>query len=412
MKQELVKYFVILSLVFFESRVLTRGEHEIAADGYSHNTTSHDVTNYGAVGDGITDDTKAFEAAWGAACTSGLDEVSISVPSGKAFLVSRIVFQGPCKPILISFQILGTIVAPPRSKWDQAQIIADEWLFFHQVVGLEVLGYGQGLIDGKGGSWWSYGPNVRRPTALRFSHCSELRVSGLIHIDSPMNHISINECSNVRLTELHMIAPITSPNTDGIDISASTNISVHDSKMETGDDCIAINGGTSHVNITGIDCGPGHGISIGSLGKDGRYEEVEDITVSNCSFHRTHNGVRIKTWQGGSGFARRITFSNINFDATDNPVIIDQYYCPHQICTEKKSAVKVSDVKYIGLRGTSISRDATINFSCSQTVPCVDIQMDDVNIVPIDQQPPFTQCINAQVTEHSSTPALRCRNRQ
>jgi len=28
----------------------------------------------------------------------------------------------------------------------------------------------------------------------------------------------------------------------------------------SGDDCIAINSGSSNINITGINCGPGHGI--------------------------------------------------------------------------------------------------------------------------------------------------------
>ncbi|XP_073137344.1 probable polygalacturonase At3g15720 [Henckelia pumila] len=379
--KEFVKYFVILGLILIL-------EPKIAADEYD---TIHDVTNYGAVGDGITDDTKAFESAWEAACTSGSSN-SVIVPTGE-FLVSRIVFQGPCKFTSLSFQILGKIVAPPRSKWRKT--VEHEWLYFHNVDGLNVTGNGQGVIHGNGLSWWSTGV---RPTALRFSHCHGLTVSGLKHVDSQRNHISINECNNVIITNLHIVAPILSPNTDGIDVIGSTDLLILDSIIETGDDCIAINGGTSRVNITRIACGPGHGISIGSLGKDGRYDQVEAISVSNCSFRGTKNGVRIKTWQGGSGFARRINFSDINFDAAYNPVIIDQYYCPHETCNIQKSAVKVSDVKYVRLSGTSMSKGATINFSCSQTVPCTDILIEDVHIVPIDQEPPSVQCINAQIS--------------
>ncbi|XP_075512608.1 putative polygalacturonase At3g15720 [Primulina tabacum] len=392
-----VQYFVILGLVFLESN--------IAADG---NETTHDVRNYGAVGDGITDDTKGFEAAWEAACTSDSGDVKVSVPPG-IFLVSRIQFQGPCKSRPISFQILGTIVAPPRSKWGKTDKVL-EWLHFHKVDELAVIGNGQGIIHGNGHSWWSYGAAESRPTALRFSCCNGLIVRGLKHMDSQRNHISINQCKNVSITKLRIVAPMESPNTDGIDIGASTNVEIHDSIMETGDDCIAINGGTSRVNISGIACGPGHGISIGSLGKDGSYDEVEAIAISNCSFRRTENGLRIKTWQGGKGFARRIRFSNIKFDAADNPIIINQYYCPHKTCRNKKSAVKVSDVTYVGLHGTSISKGATVNISCSQTVPCTHIRMDDVNIVPTDQGAPSVQCINADVTEHLSNLALHCHN--
>ncbi|KAK1271027.1 putative polygalacturonase [Acorus gramineus] len=83
----------------------------------------------------------------------------------------------------------------------------------------------------------------------------------------------------------------------------------------------------SNVNITGVACGPGHGISIGSLGKDGDRATVEQIHVQHCSFSGTTNGARIKTWQGGSGYARGITFNNITLTSTANPIIIDQFYC-------------------------------------------------------------------------------------
>jgi len=44
-------------------------------------------------------------------------------------------------------------------------------------------------------------------------------------------------------------------------------------------------------------------ISIGSLGRDQVHDMVEQVYVHNCSFTRTTNGARIKTFQvfkGGS----------------------------------------------------------------------------------------------------------------
>ncbi|KAL2243466.1 UNVERIFIED_CONTAM: putative polygalacturonase, partial [Sesamum indicum] len=246
--------------------------------------------------------------------------------------------------------------------------------------------------------------------ALRFSHCNELQVRGLKHRNSQKNHVSINGCNGATISNLDIRAPAKSPNTDGIDISASSNLHIHNCLMATGDDCIAINGGTSNVDISNIACGPGHGISIGSLGKDGRHDEVEGISITNSIFTRTDNGVRIKTWQGGSGFARNITFSKITFVAANNPVIIDQYYCPHKKCANKTSAVKVSHVRYSGLHGTSICKNATINFSCSQTVPCTDIVVDDVDIESVYPNDSTTaHCINAHGTAaHALHPAMDC----
>lgn len=46
-----------------------------------------------------------------------------------------------------------------------------------------------------------------------------------------------------------------------------------------------------------INCGPGHGISIGGLGKDNAKAIVSNVTVQNANMKNTLTGVRIKTWQ-------------------------------------------------------------------------------------------------------------------
>ncbi|KAL0378241.1 UNVERIFIED_CONTAM: putative polygalacturonase [Sesamum radiatum] len=235
--------------------------------------------------------------------------------------------------------------------------------------------------------------------------------TGLKHRNSQQNHISVDGCNAATISNLDIRAPAESPNTDGIDISGSTHIRIHDCLVATGDDCIAIKAGTSNVNISNIACGPGHGISIGSLGEDGNDDQVEGISITNSNFTRTENGVRIKTWQGGSGFAKNITFSGITFIAVDNPIIIDQHYCPHKKCADKStSAVKISDVKYSGLHGSSISKTATINFSCSTTVPCTNIVMDDVDIESADQShhSATAYCTNAQGKAHAVHPSVNC----
>ncbi|XP_057774789.1 probable polygalacturonase At3g15720 [Salvia miltiorrhiza] len=373
----------------------------------SSSDTTFDVTKFGATGNGRTDDAKAFESAWAAACNKSLGTTSkVIVPSGSTFLVSSVKFAGPCNSRSITFEILGSIVAHPREAWGNEDV--GEWIFFHQVEGLSVVGNGQGVIDGQGDSWWRHGDQSNSPTAMRFSHCNNLHVSGLKHMNSQRNHISINGCNHANISNLHITAPGTSPNTDGIDISSSTNLNIQDCVMATGDDCIAINGGTSSVFISRITCGPGHGISIGSLGKNGKHDEVEGIHVENCSFIRTQNGVRIKSWQGGAGFAKNIVFSNINFESADNPVIIDQYYCPHQTCNNKVSGVKVSNVRYSGLHGTSMAKNATINLSCSETVPCTGILLDNVNIKSVDAHASLAHCTNAHGTAHACTPAINC----
>ena len=64
-----------------------------------------------------------------------------------------------------------------------------------------------------------------------------------------------------------------------------------------GDDCISIQTGCSNVYIHKVNCGPGHGISIGGLGKENTKACVSNITVRDVVMHGTMTGVRIKTWQ-------------------------------------------------------------------------------------------------------------------
>ncbi|PKI40893.1 hypothetical protein CRG98_038734 [Punica granatum] len=63
------------------------------------------VLNYGARGDGITDDSKAFNDAWAAACGSALGSPTLQIPQGKKFLLKPVTFKGPCKSSTIHVQL-------------------------------------------------------------------------------------------------------------------------------------------------------------------------------------------------------------------------------------------------------------------------------------------------------------------
>lgn len=69
-------------------------------------TETFDVRAFGAIGDGVSDDTEAFKSAWDAACQlQSADESAILViPSGYSFLVQSTIFTGPCETDII-FQV-------------------------------------------------------------------------------------------------------------------------------------------------------------------------------------------------------------------------------------------------------------------------------------------------------------------
>lgn len=85
-------------------------------------------------------------------------------------------------------------------------------------------------------------------------------VSGLKSLYSELIHVSVSNSNNILFEKMSIIAPSRSPNTDGIIIQSSTGITIKNSLIKTGDDCIAIGPGSKNIWIEKIACGPGHGI--------------------------------------------------------------------------------------------------------------------------------------------------------
>lgn len=107
---------------------------------------AYNVMSYGAKPDGKSDSTAAFLKAWGSACGSAA-AATVHVPKG-TFVVRNVVFGGPCKN-KITFQIDGTIVAPPDFR-----LVGNSgyWILFNKVSRVTVVG---GTVDGRGAGFWS-----------------------------------------------------------------------------------------------------------------------------------------------------------------------------------------------------------------------------------------------------------------
>ncbi|KAK8937899.1 hypothetical protein KSP40_PGU014682 [Platanthera guangdongensis] len=345
------------------------------------------------------DSREGFMNAWKAACSSSAPAVYL-VPKNKQYLLKPLDFHGPCKST-ITVLIMGTLEASSsRSDWDNDDTA--HWILFDQVKNL-ILG-GGGTIVGNGEIWWkssckvnSKQPCTIAPTALTFYGCSQLKVENLSIINSQQIHVSVEQCVNVSISNLKITAPEESPNTDGIHVGDTRNMHINGCVIRTGDDCISIVTGCENIRVTNTDCGPGHGISIGSLGQNNSLAQVSDVVVDNVTLNGTANGVRIKTWQGGRGQARNIIFQNINMQNVTNPIIIDQSYCDSLLpCDDEKSAVSISGVTYENIRGTSASKVA-VNFSCSRALPCQKIKMENIKLVGEGGESTESLCRNTRL---------------
>ncbi|KAG8643629.1 hypothetical protein MANES_11G054600v8, partial [Manihot esculenta] len=352
----------------------------------SNNT--YDVLSYGAVGDGNADDSLAFVKAWNDTCNDP-DTPTMIIPDGKTFFVHPITLVGPCKSTNINVQLLGKIIAPDDTNaWKGLEF--GDWLVFKYVDGLIVNGASRGLLDGRGKGWWDISCknnpdkdcNKLAPTILGFENCNNINMRGIRTVQSGGVHIRFHSCEQVELDSLNLQSPGDSPNTDGIHISHSKSFFINNSIIGTGDDCISIVDRSYNINITYIDCGPGHGISIGSLGQKGEEVDVNNITVSHINFHNTTNGARIKTWTVGRGQVQNVQFSDIIFKEVQNPIIIDQHYTESGNTPSPPSnvGVHIDKVQYYGLNGTSKSVVA-IDLNCSNYVPCTNIILENIELI-------------------------------
>ncbi|KAL6626844.1 hypothetical protein ACP70R_030570 [Stipagrostis hirtigluma subsp. patula] len=360
-----------------------------SAAGQPH---TYNVFDFHAVGNGKTDDAHAFLATWQAACRDRSRPILV-IPGGRTFLLSQVTFQGPCmSPITI--QLNGKIVAP-NYIWTTKPA---NLLNFFSVKNLTLTGNGE--INGQGAIWWNCYNQKRcntRPSLLAFARCNNLSVQWIQLKDSAAKHITLLQCSQVYVYKVSITAPGDSPNTDGITMALSDHVYISTCSIQTGDDCVSILTYTTDVTVTNSTCGPGHGISVGSLG---RFEEaaVERITVSHCNFSGTMTGVRIKSWQGGKGYAKGFLFDSLQMTAVQTPIVIDQFYCPWGNCPVKDGGVAISDVNFVNIHGTSSEQQA-IKILCSQSAPCRDIHLSDINLSWVNHTAPANATIsNAQGT--------------
>ncbi|KAM6546906.1 hypothetical protein CsatB_027642 [Cannabis sativa] len=342
-------------------------------------TTSFNVLlGFGAKPDGITDSTDSFLRAWEAACAS-TDDALIYVPKGR-YLVRPLAFKGPCKSLHITVRIDGTLVAP-----EDYQVLggAENWLNFQRVSGVSIVG---GAFDARGPALWACKANPANncpsgATTLSITYSKDIKIIGLMSLNSQMFHIVINHCENVEMRGVKIIAHGDSPNTDGIHVQLSKNVVIFNSVVGTGDDCVSIGPGTQNLWIERMTCGPGHGISIGSLAKNMEEEGVQNVTVNQIIFTGTQNGIRIKSWAKlSNGFVESVHFSNIVMRNVQNPIIIDQNYCPSHInCPTEVSGIKINNITYKNIKGTSATLVAT-KFDCSSGNPCNGIRLEDINL--------------------------------
>lgn len=193
---------------------------------------------------------------------------------------------------------------------------------------------GDGVIDGQGQPWWDYylindgkGSPTNRPRMLAFSGVNKFLLSGITLKNSPSFFFVPTSSSNLTVDHISIIAPQNSPNTDGVDPSNSNNVVVKNSRIQNGDDNIAIKAGASGADTYNVVIHDnlffdGHGASIGSETNSG----VHDVYFENIYMENTENGIRIKSYDGKGGEVKNIHYNNFIMKNVQNMLVLNEYY--------------------------------------------------------------------------------------
>ncbi|MGW8949524.1 glycoside hydrolase family 28 protein [Streptomyces sp. NPDC055709] len=327
------------------------------------------ITDYGAVGDGTTDCTRAIRDA--IADCAGAGGGRVVVPAGD-FLTGAVHLRDR---IDLHLEAGATL----RFSRDPAAYLPAVYTRYE---GIECYNYspflyargcrniavtGSGTIDGQADAthWWDWtkgpggsapsperldkdrlnawgeegapvkervfgGGHHLRPNLIQFYECRDVLIEGVTVKDSPMWNIHPVLCRNVTVRKVTVESP-NGPNNDGCNPESCSHVLIQDCTFNTGDDCIAFKAGrNADGRRVGVPCRyalvedcemrDGHGgVTIGSEMTGG----VSDILARNCRMDSPDldRALRIKSNPVRGGYVRDIVFRDITVGTVGDSVI-------------------------------------------------------------------------------------------
>ncbi|EEF50572.1 polygalacturonase, putative [Ricinus communis] len=317
-----ISVFVILALLSArgaesrKARVLDSFEY----NAISCRAHSASITDFGGVGDGITSNTKAFQDAIAHLSQYATDGGSqLFVPAGKwltgsfsltshftLFLHKDAVLLG--SQDLKEWPLLKPLPSYGRGR-DAAAGRYSSLIFGTNLTDIIVTG-NNGTIDGQGAFWWQQFKKGKlkytRPYLIEIMYSDNIQISNLTLLNSPSWNVHPVYSSNILIQGITIIAPVTSPNTDGIN---------PDCYIISGDDCVAVKSGwdeygiafgmpTKQLVIRRLTCISPYSatIALGSEMSGG----IQDVRAEDITAIHTESGVRIKTAVGRGGYVKDI----------------------------------------------------------------------------------------------------------
>ena len=311
------------------------------------------VKDFGAKGDGVTDDTLSIQTAinclpkngrlyfpegvYSTAPVALKSHITLDIPENAVLLGNTDPSRYPRIPGVAKDMVTGEEIH--FGTWEgNASPMHQALLFAEYAEDITIIG--KGTIDGnaQNSSWWV---NVKerelpRPRLIFFNRCSNITVHGITAQNAASWQLHPYFSSGLSFLDIRVNAPKDSPNTDALDPEACDKVRILGCRFSVGDDCIAIKSGKIDIGrkfkkpaeahtIRNCLMQFGHGaVTLGSEMAGG----VKSLTVEQCLFDHTDRGLRIKTRRGRGRDAviDGVLFENMKMDGVLTPIVINMWY--------------------------------------------------------------------------------------
>jgi polygalacturonase len=293
----------------------------IAQSAFSQATAPINVRDRGALGDGKTKDTSAFQSALDDAGKTGGE---VFVPAGN-YLIGSIELKSNTK---LSLDNGATLTGSPdlvdypivKARWEGVWVDAHRGLIYaSNAQNIAISGPGKIIGNPKLGGR----EMPRRPVVIEPVNCSNILLQDFSTEQTRMWTIHPTLCSNIVARGLTIRSQ--TGNGDGIDLDSCTNACVEYCDIDTGDDCIALKSGrgleafqeampTQNVLISHCKLGDSifACIGVGSETSGG----VRDVHIEDCKFtHAKTYSIYIKSHIGRGAFIEDISGTDLDVES-------------------------------------------------------------------------------------------------